>query len=78
MKIAFNILLMCPAGQMLFHYHQQMIVFICRALGECRAYESLPLDYGQISNDLVISNHVGLSQQPILIGGHRAGVNLPY
>lgn len=61
---------MCPTGQTL--------VSMCRAVGERRSYEGLPLDYGQVSCDSVISNHVRLSEQLVLIGGLRAGVNLPY
>lgn len=70
----FNISVMCPTGQMQFHYQRQMMVSMHGAVRERRSYEGLPLDYGQVSCDSVISNHVQL----VLICGRRAGVNLPY
>ena len=58
---------MSPTGQTQLHYHHQMIASV-------HSYEGSPLDYGQVSCDSVISNHVRL----VLICGRRAGVNLPY
>lgn len=70
MKITFNILFMCPTGQMLFHYHQQMIVFMYRSPSVSAAVMKV---YLLITDRLA----VGLSEQ-LLIAGRRAGVNLPY